>query len=357
MPVARRSPRLNHYYESGLFEDHEKSFRWPQRTWEMHMSPWDHPEVVRLARPIPKGAGNAIQRTWERHVRAWDHHCRLAGPIQKSAVNAIFARSDWAARLPPAWEWFPCVWLHRAVVEIQSHRDLHTLIVHAPHEADVADAIRSFSGSLYDSRPQTVSYRNDVGPSVYQMDFTPIASDAPLARTPDELIRWLGADAVRWLDLIDRRPGDPRVVFASSDGPAAPRQFIHELAELKQATHAVFVYGADMHALMREGRVDIEFQRIRLIEEACMRRAIVVIDNVAELLGGDEGERQKVLNFMAAWAHGLGASRWLPLVIGLLPNTTAARASALLPQRWHACEGWHLPSHPADFVVKEAGDF
>ena len=112
-----------------------------------------------------------------------------------------------------------------------------------------------------------------------------------------------------------------------------------------------------MRVLMREHRVDIEFHRIRLIEEAGMRRAIVVIDNLAELLGGDEGERQEELKFMAAWAHGLGASGWLPLVIGLLPNTPAARASALFPQRWHACEGWHLPSHPADSVVNEAADF
>lgn len=329
MTVVRRSSYLTQYFESGLFEERERSLPWPSSTLGMPM-------------------------------KAWEHHCRLTGPIPTSAITAIFARSDWAARLPRDWEWHPrvrFVWLRRAVIEIQSERDHHTLIVHAPHEADVADAIRSFSGTLHEKRPQAIWCRSGIEPRDTRLDFIPMVSEAPLSKTQDKLILWLGAAGVRWLDLLDRRPGDPRVVFVSSDDLAAPRQLVHELAELKQATHAVFVYGAAMRALMRKRRVDIGLHRLRLIEEAGGRRAIVVIENAAESLGGDEAERKKVLTFMAAWAHGLGAGGWGPLVIGLLPKTTAARASALWPQCWHACEAWHLPSHPSGAVVNETADF
>ena len=329
MRVTRRSPHLTRVSVSGLSEDRE-SF-------------------------LPR-----LLNVWELPMKAWDHHCRLAGPIPSSAVTAIFARSEWAARLPLGWEWFPrvrYVWLNRAVVEIQSERDLHTLFVHAPHEAYLSEAIRSFAGTLHEARPQAVWCGSEMEPHDTRLGFTPMASDAPLAKTRDELITWLGDAGVRWFDLLGRRPGDPRVVLVSSDDFAAPRRFIHELADGKRATHAVFVYGVTLRALMRKRRIDIGFQKLRLIDQAGGRRVIVVIDNAVEWLGADDRERQKVLSLMGAWAHGLGSVTSQPLVIGLLPKTTAARASALWPQRWHPCVGWHLPSHPSGAVMNETVDF
>jgi hypothetical protein len=75
-----------------------------------------------------------------------------------------------------------------------------------------------------------------------------------------------------------------------------------------------------------------------------MRQVIVVIDDVAELLGGDEVTRADTLRFMAEWVHGIGAIDRVPLVIGLLADTTAARAAELKPQGWHPCTLLHLPN-------------
>ena len=327
MRATRRGPHLTRANESGIYAEAAEYWDWSNRT---------------LGTPMSE----------------WDHHCRLVVPIPESAVAVIVARSDWTARMPPNSDDRPyahCVWQHRAVVEIELRDGVFTMRAHALHVDDAVDAIRNFSGALWDGRPQAVRCRSKIRLLFYRLDFEPMGSEMPLATTLDELTQRLGVAVMRWLDLLDRRPGDPRVVFVSSDGPAESRQFVHELAENKQVTHSVFVYHADARALMKGYLVHRELQRLRLVEQAGMRRVIVVIDDVAELLGGGEAARAEILNFMAAWVHGIGASDRLPWVIGLLPNTTAARAAELLPLFWHPCTRLHLPNSFGGGVEKSEG--
>ncbi len=316
MRATQRSPHLTRVTESDLIHDTAESSSWFNRT---------------LGTPMSE----------------WDHHCRLAVPIPESGVAAIVARSDWTARMPPTVDdrrYAHCVWQHRAVVEIELRDGVLTLCAHALHADDAVDAIRNFSGALWDGRPQAVRCRRKIGMPLYRVDFEMMASETPVARTLDKLTQRLGVAAMSWLDLLGRRPGDPRVVFVRTDGSVESRQFVHELADFKQSTHGVFVYRADADALMKGRLVHSGFQRHRLIEQAGMRRVIVVIDDVAELLGGDEVTRADTLKFMAEWVHGIGAIDRVPLVIGLLVNTTAARAAELQPQGWHPCTLLHLPN-------------
>jgi hypothetical protein len=276
----------------------------------------------------------------------WNHECQLACPISESAAEAIVARPDWTIRVPLHYSDQPyarCVWQRRVMIEILSSGSLFTLVAHAVHPDDATDAIQSFSDAIYDGRPQVVSWKRICMSAHWGMEFEPLPDPEPPSGTSDELDRRSGEIASRWLIRRDFASGAPRVVFVSSEDDVLTRQFFHDLAAQKRSTDVVFVYPSVERALIIDRVVHPGVQRLRIIQHAGMRRAIVVIDDIARLLRDEGCNRLNLLRFMAALVHGMHGNDQLPQIIGLLPNSTCEQASALLPQRWHPYDWFHLP--------------